>query len=371
MKVLHINSYYPYYGVPGFYKNLFDRQLNQGLDISVYVPLDYILENTMDFGSYTTIVKTHQRADRYFFHIKHARILNDIVHRYNVNDFRLIHAHSLFSNGYIAYKLNQRYGVPYIVAVRDTDLNVFFKKMVHLRGLGNRILQNASKVVFLSHPYKDITISHYVSKSNVNHINDKAIVIPNGIDEFWLNNINSKRDIKITEQINLLFVGRICKRKNPLVTAEACEKLISNGLAVRFTVVGPIDDRSLFMKLKRYHFVDYLGVKKKEELLYVYRDNHIFVMPSLRETFGLVYAEALTQGLPVIYTKGQGFDGQFNEGEVGYSVDSEDSDDIANKVLHIMRDYEELTKKCIERCWKFDWKHITSQYVQIYNDLVC
>lgn len=94
-------------------------------------------------------------------------------------------------------------------------------------------------------------------------------------------------------------------------------------------------------------------------------------MPSLRETFGLVYAEALTQGLPVIYTKGQGFDGQFNEGEVGYSVDSEDSDDIANKVLHIMRDYEELTKKCIELCWKFDWKHITSQYVQIYNDLVC
>ncbi len=371
--ILHINSYYSYYGVPGFYKNFFETQLNYGLNISVYVPLDYKYKivNSVDFGRYTTIAKTHRRVDRYFFHVKQRKILNDILHRFNVCDYNIIHAHSLFTNGYIAYELNKRYGIPYIVAVRNTDLNVFFKKMVHLRGLGNRILQNASKVVFLSHPYKDITISHYVSKSNVNHINDKAIVIPNGIDEFWLNNINSKRDIKITEQINLLFVGRICKRKNPLVTAEACEKLISNGLAVRFTVVGPIDDRSLFMKLKRYHFVDYLGVKKKEELLYVYRDNHIFVMPSLRETFGLVYAEALTQGLPVIYTKGQGFDGQFNEGEVGYSVDSEDSDDIANKVLHIMRDYEELTKKCIELCWKFDWKHITSQYVQIYNDLVC
>ena len=29
-------------------------------------------------------------------------------------------------------------------------------------------------------------------------------------------------------------------------------------------------------------------------------------MPSKHETFGLVYAEAMTQGLPVIYTKNEG-----------------------------------------------------------------
>jgi len=44
-------------------------------------------------------------------------------------------------------------------------------------------------------------------------------------------------------------------------------------------------------------------------------------MPSITETFGLVYAEALSQGLPVLYTRGQGFDRQFEEGEVGYAVD--------------------------------------------------
>ena len=42
-------------------------------------------------------------------------------------------------------------------------------------------------------------------------------------------------------------------------------------------------------------------------------------MPSITETFGLVYGEALSQGLLIIYTKGQGFDGQIKEKLAGYS----------------------------------------------------
>lgn len=44
----------------------------------------------------------------------------------------------------------------------------------------------------------------------------------------------------------------------------------------------------------------------KTKIIDVYRDSDIFVMPSKFETFGLVYVEALTQGLHLIYTKGQG-----------------------------------------------------------------
>lgn len=371
--ILHINSYYSYYGVPGFYKNFFETQLNYGLNISVYVPLDYKYKivNSVDFGRYTTIAKTHRRVDRYFFHVKQRKILNDILHRFNVCDYNIIHAHSLFTNGYIAYELNKRYGIPYIVAVRDTDLNVFFKRMVHLRGLGNRILKGASKVVFLSHPYKEAVLDYYVSKSDRKQISDKAIVVPNGIDGFWLKNIYYDRNTKVTEEIRVIFVGRICKRKNPLATAKACERLIGDGVPIRFTIVGSIDDWNLFTRIKQYSFVEHLGVKNKEELLHIYRDNHIFVMPSLSETFGLVYAEALTQGLPVIYTKGQGFDGHFNEGEVGYSVRSDSSDDIANRILLAVKNYDELVNRCVRLCKKFDWKHITNRYIQIYDEVLC
>ena len=50
--------------------------------------------------------------------------------------------------------------------------------------------------------------------------------------------------------------------------------------------------------------------QKKTYLIFIVND--IFVMPSVTELL-LVYAEAMSQGLPVIYTRGQGFDGQFEE----------------------------------------------------------
>jgi glycosyltransferase involved in cell wall biosynthesis len=58
----------------------------------------------------------------------------------------------------------------------------------------------------------------------------------------------------------------------------------------------------------------------KEKLLNNYRNSDIFIMPSYNETFGLVYIEAMSQGLPIIYTQNEGVDGYFKEGSVGYSV---------------------------------------------------
>ena len=78
----------------------------------------------------------------------------------------------------------------------------------------------------------------------------------------------------------------------------------------------------------------------KDELLKEYRLNDIFVMPSKTETFGLVYAEAMSQGMPIIYTKNQGFDGQFCEGYVGYHVKYNDYRYIAKKISRIYSEYK-------------------------------
>jgi glycosyltransferase involved in cell wall biosynthesis len=69
------------------------------------------------------------------------------------------------------------------------------------------------------------------------------------------------------------------------------------------------------------------------ELIDIYRANDIFVMPSFTESFGLVYAEAISQGLPVVYSIGQGFDRQFPEGEVGYHADPNSAQSVADAIL--------------------------------------
>ena len=93
-------------------------------------------------------------------------------------------------------------------------------------------------------------------------------------------------------------------------------------------------------------------------------------MPSYYETFGLVYPEAMSQGLPVIYSKNQGFDGQFEEGYIGYRVDPHDPLDIAEKINKIVENYSELSQNAIQAYKKFSWDILAEEYIAIYKSIV-
>ncbi len=368
MKILHINSYY----LAGkFYKHLYDSQVKQSLDVSVYVPVpDNIDCDDRNYGAYTLISKNHTNYDRFLFSLKHSKILKDIKQKYDIANFDIMHAHSLFSNGFIAYKLNIKYKVPYIVAVRNTDINVFFKRIVHLRKLGIKILKNASGIVFLSESYKDMTIREYVPDYLKSETLNKSIVLPNGIDEFWLKNINSSKKILDKGEVNIIYAGAIDKNKNLISAVKAIDILIRKGYKIKYTAVGKISNKSVYDCITKYSFVKYISQQPKEELIKLYRGNDMFVMPSITETFGLVYAEAMSQGLPIIYSKGQGFDRQFDEGLIGYHVDCFNAEEIADKIEVILRNYQLISQNCIKLCKKFDWETIAQKYKNIYENII-
>ena len=367
MKILHINSYY---NGENFYKNLYNKQEEEGLKIEVYVP---VTQNTdisnPAWGGYTKVSKNHSKYDRLFFHVKHKKIYNDIRKKYSLENFSLAHAHSLFSNGYIAMKLKAEYNLPYIVAVRNTDVNLFFKRMLHLRNLGVNILREASKIIFLSKSYRDLVIEKYVPENLKENFYKKSVVIPNGIDDFWFTNIDEKKTNPISKNLKLLYVGDINKNKNIVTSIKSIEILEKNNFKVDFTIVGKIKDKDIYEIMKKNPSVHYIPRQPKDLLINIYRNNDIFIMPSITETFGLVYAEALSQGLPVVYSRGQGFDRQFEEGQVGYHVHATDSDDIAQKILAITKEYILISNRCIENSKVFEWGKITKKYNDIYNNV--
>lgn len=366
MKVLHINSYY---SVNKLYKNLYDKQIEQGIALDVFVPISSQKKQIdNDMGDYTTISVNHCEFDRYIFHMKHHKIYKDIIKTYNINEYSLIHAHSLFSNGYIAMKLKEKYNIPYVVAVRNTDVNVFFKKIFFLKKLGIKILAKADKVIFLSQGYRDFVIDKYVPNYFKDKVLKKTSIIPNGIDDFWINNKGEGKDLQDKSKLRLLYVGTVDKNKNITTTIKAIKVLQKKGLEVSYTIVGGIRNQSIYNKIKDLSFVTYISPKTKEELIEIYRDNDIFVMPSITETFGLVYPEAMSQGLPVIYTKGQGFDGQLEDGEVGYSVNCFDAIQIAEKIEQIINNYNIISRNAIQHSSKFRWSLISHQYEEIYSD---
>ena len=91
-------------------------------------------------------------------------------------------------------------------------------------------------------------------------------------------------------------------------------------------------------------------------------------MISHSETFGLVYIEALSQGLPVLYTKGQGIDGVFQE-KVGEAVVSTDEHDIYKGLRKIIENY---TSYQIEKLGlhRFSWQNIAKSYIDIYSQII-
>lgn len=312
------------------------------------------------------------KYDRVFYHHKIKKTFTFIEKELPGDAIDLIHAHFLFSDGGIALNYYKKYKTPYIVAVRNTDLNLFFKYMIHLRSKGVEILKNAAKIIFISHSYQKELLEKYIPKKLKNSITDKSIVIPNGIDSFWLENTHSEHSLK-TDFIKVLYVGDFSKNKNIQNTISALQLLRNEGIDIRFTIVGGGGDyESKIMNLVNVNknWIKYIPrTNNKQELLKIFRESDLFCMPSIYETFGLVYIEALSQSLPIIYTKGQGIDGYFKEGEVGYSVNCFIKEDIKAKIIAILKNYNYISSNCYKLASYFSWNKITNQYINLYRSI--
>ncbi len=370
MRVLHINTNYT---GSLLHQTMVEHLRNYSVDNEVFVPTYPNAKSIVQPKNYVTIKECFNKWDRLLYFKKQNKIYSTICNTYDFSRFNIIHAYTLFTDGNIAMKLYEQFGIPYVVAVRNTDVNFFFKKRIALRSRGVKILNNAKAVFFLSKSYKDTVIDKYVPVKYQNDIIKKSYIIPNGIDDFWHEHLFERDYASISNRImnekvlKCIYVGGIDKNKNIELSLKALSLINENGWKCTLTSIGKIVDKSVYKKLCSYPFWVYVSQKGKEELVNYYRNADIFLMPSHTETFGLVYAEAMSQGLPVIFTRGQGFDGQFSEGEVGEAVDDNDVGEMVNAIYKICgkynKDYKELTQKVT----LFDWDTIAKQYVSFYK----
>ena len=342
------------------------------VESEVFVPLYQLKGHIVKPNANVNPAVCFKKWDRIAYGYKQNKIIRKIKMDYNVTEFSCLHAYTLFTDGNVARSLYKEFHIPYVVAVRNTDVNDFFKKMIHLRYTGIKVMKDAKAIFFLSKAYFEKVINTYVPPKIRGDIIKKSYIIPNGIDDFWHNNINEDEN-SIQQKfdgkkIRLIYAGVIDKNKNIGLTCRAKNYLENQGYNISFCVVGKIKDKSAFDEIK--NSVEYHKPKSKEELIDFYRSADVFVMPSHTETFGLVYAEAMTQGLPVLYTSGQGFDGQFEDGEVGFSISDTDHIDVARKIIDCMEDYDRLRDNCIQKVSKFKWDVICREYVDHYKKII-
>ncbi len=317
-------------------------------------------------------IECFNRIDRLFFHYKQYKIFKAIQQSFNISEFNCIHAHTLFTDGNVAFNLSKKYKIPFIVTVRNTDVNDFFGKMIHLRRRGVEILRSAQKIIFLSETYRLQVFEKFIPNKYYDELLNKTYIIPNGIDDFWFKSIPSygrKINNYFIDEIRLVFAGYLNKNKNIPLILKAKNILKNKRYNIKLSIAGKIEDKKIYKIILQDKDTEYMGYLSMQKLKKLYEISHIYVMPSIHESFGLVYAEAMSQGLPVIYTQGQGFDGQFPEGEVGYHVDSASPESVANAIEKVIKNFDKLSSNTISNSYKFQWDKIVPLYVNIYEQI--
>ncbi len=119
--------------------------------------------------------------------------------------------------------------------------------------------------------------------------------------------------------------------------------------------------------------INFLGEVNNQEISSYYSEACAFIMPSLMESFGMVYAESLLNGTPILYSKGVlGFEGVFSG--VGAAVDPWSIESIQEGIRNILTQNENYRRniKNLAESGAFDIfnrQFIGARYIEAINDL--
>lgn len=306
---------------------------------------------------------------RLLFRTKVRRILSDVLSNTPVAQFRLVHAHFLYSDGAVARKLQKAHGLPYVVAVRNADLNAFMCYRPDLAAVRNDVLRHASRVVFLSPAYREAVVARLPPQLR-EIVLAKALVVPNGIGPDWLAE-HAAAATPPAGALRLLYVGDFTPNKNIAGIVAALQILRAQQGASLTVVGGGSDvDGAVQRLLEQYagRGVASLGrIRDRQRLQALYREHDILVMPSFHETFGLAYIEALSQGVPIVHSRGQGVDGYFAPGTVAAAVDPAVPASIAAGIVELAARLPGIRTDCMRQARRFSWDRIGASYLDTYR----
>ena len=230
------------------------EHLDSYTDNNVFVPTNDIRKTVIVPNDNVLISECFNNRDRFFFHRKQKKIIDAIERAYDIQSFDCIHAYTVFTDGNVARYLSRKYNIPYLVTVRNTDINIFFKYMLHLRNKGIEILKESAGIICLSPSYKKMLLDKYVSSKSAECIKKKISIVPNGIDDFWLLNTYKEKPIDLTnsriaeKELKTIYVGQINKNKNLEESVNAIVELKKQGWSVTFTAIGEVQDEEMIIQ---------------------------------------------------------------------------------------------------------------------------
>lgn len=208
----------------------------------------------------------------------------------------------------------------------------------------------------------------------VRSLSDREIrIIPNGITIRQY----AKTSVEHRKTHNILFIGRLEKRKGVKYLLQAFKMLQADSNDCHLIIAGDGPDREkleAYVAEQQIHNVVFEGFvteKRKQELL---ADSAVFCSPALYgESFGIVLLEAMAAGLPVVAGDNPGYESVLQgRGRISL-LNPRDTVEFARRLQLFIED-DGLRRLWIE--WaknyvkQFDYENVVTMYESLYEELI-
>ncbi|HLS54425.1 MAG TPA: glycosyltransferase [Zeimonas sp.] len=233
-------------------------------------------------------------------------IRRELGRAFRSNRPAVVHSHGLWAPaGHWASRAARRHGIPLVIHPRG---------MLEPWALGHKAWKKRIGMALFQRNDLDVarvliaTSSQEYENIRKLGLRQPVAVIPNGVDLAVSQRVGNEPPRRPERVRSVLFLSRIHPKKGLLNLMHAWASLAPRGWHLR--IAGPDEGghlaevMALAQRLGIAASVDHVGEvdgKRKSE---TYRDADVFVLPTFSENFGVVVAEALAYGLPVITTRG-------------------------------------------------------------------
>jgi glycosyltransferase involved in cell wall biosynthesis len=260
---------------------------------------------------------------------------------------------------------------PTIIFIRGWRWN-FFKKIKQNKILTKIFISNlkkADKILVLSDNFKRELLELEINEETI-HTTSTMVES----DRFLPSNKKFDKPYKI------LFCGNLKNFKGPYELLDAIPFLLNHekNLKIIFMGNGPelnnLKSKTKEMSIEK--FVSFIGYKKGEEKYNIFKNSHIFVIPSYTEGFPNVFLEAMAAGLPIISTSVGGLKNAFKDGKNGFMLKSNPPDpiEISINILKLINNHDIMINmsefNIKEAKNKYDVAVVTKKIEKIYKDII-
>jgi len=203
-------------------------------------------------------------------------------------------------------------------------------------------------------------------------------IIPNGIDYNHFSAPAGPLPELDDGKLNILFVGRMEKRKGVRYLLEAYETLRGHIPNSRLIIVGPVakgaERYQEWVRRRGLPDVLFAGRVSHDQLPHYYSSSHIFCSPATgQESFGIVLLEAMAAGKPIVATQIEGYRRLVEPGVDGLLVPPKDDKALAEALLRLAGDPALRTQMGIAgrmKAREYTWSAVAGRVLAYYQRLL-